>query len=50
MLESAKHGDAGDGRVDSEENIVQNDKGEEGARLADGPRLVPVLAVPPVQK
>lgn len=45
VLERADHSPAGDGRVDSEEHVVEDDEDVEGARLADGPRLVSVLAV-----
>lgn len=48
-LQGAHHGDARDGRVDGEEDIVEDDKGEEGARLCDAPGLVAVLAVVPVE-
>ena len=49
VLEGEDHGHARDGRVDGEEDIVGDDKGEERARLGDAPRLVLVLAVVPVQ-
>ena len=45
MLERADHGPAGDGRVDGEEDVVQDDEDVEGTRLADPPRLVAMLAV-----
>lgn len=48
VLQAADHGHAGNGRVDSQEDIVEDDKGVEWARLCDPPRLVPVLAVVPV--
>jgi hypothetical protein len=48
-LQRADHGHAGDGRVDSQEDIVEDDKGEEGSRLGNPPRLVRVLAVVPIE-
>jgi hypothetical protein len=48
VLEAADHGHAGDGRVDGKEDIVEDDKGVEGAGFGDPPRLVAVLAVVPV--
>lgn len=48
-LQGAHHGDTRDGRVDGEEDIVEDDKGEEGARLRDSPGLVSVLAVVPIE-
>jgi hypothetical protein len=49
VLQRAHHGHAGDGRVHGQEDIVEDDEGEERARLGDAPRLVLVLAVVPVQ-
>ena len=49
VLQSADHGHAGDSRVDGQENIVEDDEGEEWARLCDLPGLVSVLAVVPVE-
>jgi hypothetical protein len=49
VLQSAHHGHAGDGRVDGQEDIVEDDKGKEGSRLRNPPRRVSVLAVVPVQ-
>lgn len=48
VLEAADHGHARHGRVDGEEDIVEDDKGVEGAGFGDPPRLVAVLAVVPV--
>lgn len=48
MLEAADHGHAGNGRVDSQEDIVEDDKGVEWAGFGNPPRLVTVLAVVPV--
>ena len=48
VLEAADHGDASNGRVDSQEDIVEDDKGVEWAGFGDPPRLVTVLAVVPV--
>jgi len=45
MLERADHGPTGYGRVDGEEDVVQDDEDVEGTRLADPPRLVAMLAV-----
>lgn len=49
MLQREDHGHTGDGRVDSQEDIVGDDEGKERARLRDPPGLVPVLAVIPVE-
>lgn len=48
VLQAADHGDAGNGGVDGEEDIVEDDKGVEGARFGDSPGLVTMLAVVPV--
>lgn len=48
VLEAADHGDAGDGRVDGQEDVVEDDKREEGSGFGDPPRLVSMLAVVPV--
>ena len=48
VLQAAEHGHAGDGGVDGQKHIVQDDKGIEDARLADAPRLVLVPPVVPV--
>lgn len=39
-LHNAHHAPEGPGRVNGEEDVVQHDKGEEGACLADAPRLL----------
>lgn len=39
-LHDAHHAPEGPGRVDGEEDVVQHDKGEEGACLADAPGLL----------
>lgn len=48
VLQAANHGDAGNGRVDGQEDVVEDDKGEEGTRLGDPPGLVAMLAIVPV--
>jgi hypothetical protein len=48
VLQAADHGHAGDGGIDSQEDVVEDDEGVERARLCDPPRLVPMLAVVPV--
>lgn len=45
MPKRAHHGDKGEAREDSQEDIVDNDKGEEYPRLANGPRLIPAFAI-----
>lgn len=50
MLERADHGPAGDGRVYGQQDIVEDDKGEEGASLADPPGLIPMLPVVGVEE
>lgn len=49
MLQCPDHGDAGNGRIDGEEDIVEDNESEEWARLCDPPRLVSVLAVVPIE-
>jgi hypothetical protein len=49
VLQRADHGHAGDGRVDSQEDIVEDNKGEERTRLRDPPWLVSMLTVVPVE-
>lgn len=46
---AAEHGPKGPGRVDAEEDIVEDDKGEEGPRLADGPGLLVAALVVDVE-
>jgi hypothetical protein len=48
-LQCAHHGDARDGRIHCEEDIVEDDEGEEGARLRDAPGPVSVLAIVPIE-
>jgi hypothetical protein len=49
VFQGADHGHAGDGRVDSQEDIVEDDKGEKRTRLRDLPWLVAMLTVVPVE-
>lgn len=49
-FQSAEHGVTGDGRVDGQKDVVENDKGLERARLADRPGLVAMVAVVLVQE
>jgi hypothetical protein len=44
-VDSAAHGVEGDTGVDSQENVVQNDKDLEGASFTDGPWLVSLTSV-----
>ena len=46
---AAQHAPEGPGRVDGQENVVEDDKGEEGPRLAHGPGLLAARGVEPVQ-
>ena len=48
VLQAADHGHASDGRVDGQEDVVEDDKGVEGPGLCNPPRLVAMLAVVPV--
>jgi len=50
VLESANHGDTGDGRVDGEEDVVKNDEGIKGAGFAESPGLVSMTAIVFVQE
>jgi hypothetical protein len=47
-LEAADHGHTGNGRVDGQEDVVEDDKGKKGTRFGDPPRLVSMLTVVPV--
>lgn len=49
VLQAQNHGHAGDGRIDGQEDIVEDDEGEEGAGFGDPPWLVAMLAVIPVE-
>lgn len=49
-LEAADHGEEGDGRVYGQKQIVCNDERPESACLGDGPGLVSMLSVVPVEE
>lgn len=44
-MEPTSHGKTGHGRVDGEEDVMEDHKGKEGLGLADGPGLVAMLAI-----
>jgi len=50
VLQASNHGHTGDGRVDGQEHVVEDDKSVKRPRLRDSPGLVAVLAVVPVDK
>ena len=47
-LQASDHGHESDGRINGQEDVVEDDEGEEGARLGNPPRLVPMLAIVPI--
>ncbi len=47
-LQAPDHSHASDGRVECQKDVMEDDKGEERARLRDPPCLVSMLAIVPV--
>lgn len=49
-FEAADHGEKCDGRIDSQEQVVANDEDLKCARLRNGPGLVAMLAIVPIEE